>query len=111
VAVDSIEDQWLWRFWVNGRPFVPDEVEEIFKAAEKQQTRLARRLRLELRDVPPILKAKSGDRIGVQLLWCPDGWERTGLRERLLRKTAERDRRDEVDCRPRLTERVEFVAP
>jgi RNA polymerase sigma factor (sigma-70 family) len=64
----------LARWWINGTPFVPSRQERCgLRASGKVTT--GNRLDLLLEFDPARFEAAPGDRIGLQLLYCRDGWE------------------------------------
>ena len=64
-------------------------------------------LNLRLKLDPSALGANNGDRIGVQLLYCPQGWNWVGIEagKALLEKA------ESGQVLPRLSNRAEFILP
>jgi hypothetical protein len=65
----------LTRWWVNGKPFLPQPVRHIQQKEGPDymlggETGLAVRLRLDAMK----LGARPGDQVELQLLYCPKGW-------------------------------------
>lgn len=76
--LDPAHDRFLARWWVNGAPFEPQPDPENIEA-ERDAARklvLTKELHLHVSFDAERFGAKSGDRIGVQLLYCPGGWDR-----------------------------------
>jgi hypothetical protein len=97
----------LARWWVNGEPFIPAQVAE-FPGDENGRITRGRRLRVALDFDPRRLDAKRGDRIGLQLLYCPHGWEWVTSGVEMLRAVPMQEDFHDIS---RLSNRVEFVAP
>jgi hypothetical protein len=100
-------DRFLHRLWINGRPFIPQEKVDAYNIARTGRMVVGTRLDVEWEFGPARIKAHKGDRVGVQVLYCPDGWRfhddkasqigtHGGAVDRLLRL-------------PRLSNRVEFT--
>ncbi len=74
------DDHFLTRWWVNGKPvqFKPDvpgmNRPRALAAAEK----LVKEIRFRMEFHPDRLGVKKGDKVGVQLLFCPQGWGCSG---------------------------------
>jgi hypothetical protein len=65
----------LARWWVNGRPFVPEQLTEFpGKVARGPQSK-KKELRVPLDFDKRRLGAKAGDKVGLQILYCPDWWD------------------------------------
>jgi hypothetical protein len=71
----------LVRWWVNDRPFVPHQVPAFSRLNCHELLRKEKEFRVNLAFVPERLGAKIGDKIGVQLLYCHDGWTWCGDRD------------------------------
>jgi hypothetical protein len=97
----------LARWWVNGKPFLPSQL-TVFPGDENGMVRRGKRLRVGLDLDARRLGAKSGDRIGLQLLYCPHGWSWVTSGARLLRALPAREEFAGVS---RLSNRVELVVP
>jgi hypothetical protein len=96
----------LVRWWVNDKPFIPQQVPEDrafgYLALEGEQPVREVQWRLEL-DLAK-LQAKNGDKVGLQLLHCDDGWEWANGGRSSIRKGWNRV------VLPELSNRIEFVA-
>ena len=76
---DYPSDRFLTRWWVNDKPFAPDpNVVQAMERAELGQAGDATEIDFPIDFHPERLGAKKGDKIGVQLLVCPYGWEYSG---------------------------------
>jgi hypothetical protein len=70
------EDFFLTRWWVNDKPWVPDpSVREPVMRMEATQGVLLNEVHFVLDFRPNRFGAKKGDKIGIQLLYCPSGWQ------------------------------------
>jgi hypothetical protein len=67
------EDYFLVRWWVNDKPVILKAADERPAFDRVGAIRVAEVLRLRWKIDWALLGAKSGDRIGVQLLYCPAG--------------------------------------
>lgn len=67
------EDYFLVRWWVNGNPVLLKSADERPAFDRVGAIRMAEVLRLRWKIDWVALGAKSGDRIGVQILYCPAG--------------------------------------
>jgi hypothetical protein len=93
----------LTRWWVNDRPFIPKQMGSLLD--QNGRVIMGKTLDLRVAFDPAKIGAKPGDRIGLQLFHCPQGWTfATGLMEQL----ADLSRDTPL---PRLTNRIDFVAP
>ena len=63
----------LVRWWVNGKAYIPDQLER-FKD-ENGTLVVGKKLLLHLDFVPHRIGAKAGDEVELQLLYCKNGWE------------------------------------
>jgi hypothetical protein len=105
VAINLSRPDWhfLTRWWVNGRPFIPKEMGSLLD--QNGRVIMGKVLELRLALDPAKIGAKPGDRIGLQLLHCPQGWTlAAGVMEQLA------DLSRDLPL-PRLTNRIDFVAP
>ena len=64
----------LTRWWVNDKPFVPEQIEHPFGIAGYGRVYEDTEKRIGLNLLPQLLGAKPGDKIGLQLLYCPNQW-------------------------------------
>lgn len=67
------EDYFLVRWWVNDKPVILKTADERPAFERVGAIRVAEVLRLRWKVDWALLGAKSGDRVGVQLLYCPAG--------------------------------------
>jgi len=67
-------DRLLHRLWINGRPFAPKEKIEAYGIARTGRMVFGKRLDVDWEFDPAHVRAQKGDRIGIQVLYCPDGW-------------------------------------
>jgi hypothetical protein len=65
----------LARWWVNGKPFVPEQVDEFPGRVIRGPVFKRKKLRVPLRFDPRRLGAKAGDKVGLQILYCPEEWD------------------------------------
>lgn len=73
LMLNRLPDRWIARWWINGKPLRDQDVQTREAREEIQELiETGRELVMPL-DLSP-LKLKSGDRVSVQLLLCPDGW-------------------------------------
>jgi hypothetical protein len=105
--IDRYRPDWrfLCRWWVNGKPFVPKAVDPIPEKGggavltpDEEED-----LQIELKVTPKDLKAKSGDKVELQLLYCPNGW--------LPVKNPQTTEKAGPAGYPRLTNKVSFKLP
>ena len=105
----------LARWWVNDRPLVPQQTPwanrvVYFGHGPKGITHEASfPFSLDLR----ALRAEKGDKIGLQLLYCEDGWEWVACEGRWDWDTGERINRLldwGSSVLPMLSNRVDFIA-
>lgn len=84
IVTDFPEDDFLTRWWINGKPV---ELDPNQMSAQKARARLAmqsgkiKEAIFDLHFAPKSLGAKRGDKISVQLLFCPNGWQESGEME------------------------------
>ncbi|MGF1578179.1 MAG: RNA polymerase sigma factor [Gemmataceae bacterium] len=102
----EIDSKILTRWWVNGKPFRPvvgglRERSGLLKTLSAPE----KRVQIELASLKA-LGAKPGDRIAVQVLFCPGSWEEVARDriERLQRLAVQKTIRT-----PLLSNKVEFV--
>jgi hypothetical protein len=95
----------LCRWWVNGKPFVPETVDPISQmdggaliTPDEEKD-----LPIKLKITPKDLKAKSGDQVELQLLHCPSGW--------LPVKNPQTFEKGGQTGYPRLTNKISFKLP
>jgi hypothetical protein len=63
----------LVRWWVNGRPYVPQQIDSFMD--QNGMVVMGRRLLLYLDFAPDRMGAKPGDDVELQLLYCKNGWQ------------------------------------
>lgn len=104
----------LTRWWVNDKPFIPEPLPQGKRLGTVSGVRMETkdpipatppkeivfRLDLDLR----ALKANNGDRIGLQLLYCHNGWDEVSEKRTTVRMGWK------SDIAPRLSNRVEWIA-
>lgn len=89
---------------VNGRAFVPERG-RTFALSIGRKVEFGKSVRIRLEPDLAALGAKPGDRIAIQLLYCPNGWSWAGEGPAMHTPASGED------PLPRLTNRVEFIAP
>jgi hypothetical protein len=99
-------DRFLHRLWVNGRPFVPEERIEAYGIARSGRMVFGTRLDVEWEFEPARIKARKGDRVGVQVLYCPGGWR---FHDDKAGQIGTHGAGDSSLRLPRLSNRVEFT--
>jgi hypothetical protein len=98
------------RWWVNGRPYIPDGPEGVSRhaphsaVAPSEFGRMLNTIKVNFSCDPGVLHAKVGDKIGVQLLYCDDGWD--WVSEEITWAPKSWRRR----VAPAMTDKIEFVA-
>jgi len=92
------DDHFLTRWWVNDKPYVPDpnavDADAPMARALAAHVWNVKEVRFDLDFRPERLGAKKGDKIGVQLLFCPEGWQRCEdqlQQDQVALQAAERD--------------------
>jgi len=80
LGVQSPRQQFLTRWWVNGRPVMPKPARLARLNRLEQEIRAVQAFnpgeyRLHVILAPDRLGAKTGDRVRLQLLYCRGGWE------------------------------------
>lgn len=103
-----VEDSVLARWWVNGKPFQPGPFEAIQQEGGLGGSRMVDSLLLKVKLDVSKLGAKSGDKIAVQFLHCPSGFQFTD--DQKLEMLA-RMIREESDNFPRISNKIEFTVP
>ncbi|MDD5260364.1 MAG: hypothetical protein PHD76_00805 [Methylacidiphilales bacterium] len=73
------DERFLTRWWVNGKPFLPkvklpEGTMVKSRALGAADTRV-KEVHFKMEFYPEVLGVKKGDTVGVQLLYCPRGWE------------------------------------
>ena len=95
----------LTRWWVNGKPYVPAQMKP--EGDDNGLVVEGRKLHLHLEFEPARIGAKKGDQIGLQLLYCRNGWNLVLDGESRAMAIMEHDGKMPF----RLSNRVEFAAP
>lgn len=104
------EDNFLFRVWINKQPFVPKRrLEEKLGVAKRIEFLPRTRLHILVRFDPSRFDALPGDRIAIQLLYCPDGARPCGF-DHFELSDKKADREDHSRW-PLLTNKAEFVVP
>ncbi len=111
------DEKFLTRWWINGKPFTPELKPSQFSSYYDMRHNGAHTIENSATEIcfqvefhPEILGAKKGDRIGVQLLLCPHGWESSGPEP--WAKQLDAMAPDDIDARfqqPRMSNRVTFM--
>jgi hypothetical protein len=96
----------LARWWVNGKPFVPKQAETLWAFSGYGRVSTDKELRLGVTVRPDRLGAKTGDKIGLQLMHCEGEWDwvRSGARGKYASSKAD-------GPSVRVSNRIEFIAP
>lgn len=108
------DDRFLTRWWVNGKPVLlkPDAQARRWPRALAAPEIMVKEIRFQMDFHPERLGVKKGDTVGVQLLFCPRGWEYSGPRA-LADVSKETMQMDEDKPEPwrisRMSNRVDFV--
>lgn len=74
--IETCRPDWhfLCRWWVNGKPVIPEHVDPLPKLQAKTVVFQDDDVLIELTLSPNDLKAQRGDQIELQLLYTPEGW-------------------------------------
>ncbi len=74
------DDHFLTRWWVNGKPvqLKVDAPDQKWNRAIGAADVRVKEIRFQMEFHPDRLAVKKGDTVGVQLLFCPQGWEYSG---------------------------------
>jgi hypothetical protein len=76
--IDRARPDWhfLCRWWVNGKPFLPEQVDPIpqMEGGSLHTPDEEEDIQIALGVTAKDLKARSGDQVELQLLYCPSGW-------------------------------------
>ncbi|MBI3828579.1 MAG: hypothetical protein HY291_03630 [Planctomycetes bacterium] len=78
MEIEGANESFLVRWWVNGKPVIPSNEESLQKvhdAMKKMSDSAVSAFQLNVKLNLDKLGAKSGDTIGVQVLFCPHGWK------------------------------------
>ena len=79
ISIQSPEDSFLTRWWVNGKLFTPKTGPlEARRYLSPGRQGPVKEVHFRLEFHPEYLGLKKGDTVGVQLLFCLYGWEETG---------------------------------
>ena len=104
IVSNATSRYFLARWWVNGVPYVPEQVNIHYAEDFGGSERLAKQLIFALDFDPSLLQARKGDRIEMQLLYSGTGWDFAASFLGLVLPISE-------DVRVLLSNRVSFVAP
>ena len=99
----------LARWWVNGEPYIPKPLEEQV-ADQNGLMRYGKRVDVELEFDPAAIGARSGDRIGLQVMHLPNGWSYVSEHGEQLLHAVETLAEDPPSL-ARMSNRIEFIAP
>ncbi len=103
--------RYLFRLWVNGTPYVPGKKLED-RMREALEVVPGKTLIIDWKLDPAVVGARKGDRVAVQLLYCPDSWKIIRYGEgRAGEAKQARDADGAAPRLPLLTNKVEFVVP
>lgn len=114
--LDDPDRKLLVRVWVNQKPFEPGKIRESDSGDHMARARLDferkdTRLHIEMPMDFKALGASSGDRVALQLLYCPDGIHLFNRGEG-KRGESKKVREEEESVRlPRMTAKVEWRVP
>jgi hypothetical protein len=100
------EDYYLVRWWVNDKPVILEPNKELQMFQKVGAMRMGEQMRLRWKIDWPTLGAKSGDRVALQLMYCPAGVRRMLDADQLLAMLVL-----EFGQKPVLSNRTEFVLP
>jgi hypothetical protein len=64
----------LARWWVNDKPFVPQQTDTFWESVRRGIIVYEKELRMPLSFEPGLIGAKPGDKIGLQILYCESEW-------------------------------------
>lgn len=98
-TVSRPDCHFIARWWVNDTPFVPRQLAEFPGSKGYGAVLEGKEERVPLHFTPSLVGAKAGDRIGLQLLYCPEMWCWCGQSSRIGGRDA-----------PWLTNRIDFIA-
>jgi hypothetical protein len=103
---DRSHDRLLARWWVNGRPVAADKVPPKYAQQHTGQERMTDTLRVGF-GLPNFLgDVKVGDRIRLQVLYAPDGFEPAPMGQAVMMQQIAQV--FAKDARPMLSNRIEF---
>ena len=105
--VSHPEEVFLARWWVNGKPFISQpEMQQCELRESPGKATEADGLRIKLELDYAKLGAKSGDKIALQILHCPEGWHYVDPEVKYLEQLR-------IDAKPQLciSNKIEFIAP
>jgi hypothetical protein len=98
------EDHFLARWWVNGEPFVSAGPDELFGGSKQVEDARGNSVPMKVCLDLQKLGAKPGDTIGVQLLYCPSGFQH------LEYENERASRLDNEPAAPIASNKIEFTA-
>jgi len=101
------EDYYLTRWWVNDKPVILEANKDIQELQKVGAMRMGEQMRLRWKIDWALLGAKSGDRVALQVMYCP-----AGVRK-VLQEGAEMRMASilEFGQKPVVSNRTEFVLP
>jgi len=101
------EDYYLTRWWVNDKPVILEPNKDIQELQKVGAMRMGEQMRLRWKIDWALLGAKSGDRVALQVMYCP-----AGVRKVLQEGTEMRMAPIlEFGQKPVVSNRTEFVLP
>lgn len=108
MEISMFPESVLARWWVNGKPFVPGPLEKLQDGSGHRGglSFSARQILVKFEMDAAKLGAKSGDKIGVQFLYCPMGYEFIGEMKQAMWAMKSGN-----DTFPRISNKVEFTVP
>jgi hypothetical protein len=108
----DVDETALARWWVNGQPIAISKhaIPKRLMLQQSEQRMLARSKQLDVVfGLPDFLGTlRAGDRVAVQVLWCPDGTEIMAGQHMRVQKLMDMQRSDQWTW-PVLSNRLEFV--
>jgi hypothetical protein len=116
-ADDAFQELFMARWWVNDRPVAAKQMDHE-AATLTSRAQFVKEALLRLHFDAAGLGAKTGDKIGVQLLFCPDGTKAVSGKEKSAQPAKmDSEKEDDEDADeyperfPVLSNRIEFTAP
>ncbi|HWB58095.1 MAG TPA: hypothetical protein VG733_01320 [Chthoniobacteraceae bacterium] len=113
ISIYFPDEKFLTRWWVNGKPFVPDpaKLPQQKPRALAAPEILVKEARFHMEFHPERLGVKKGDTVAVQLLFCRRGWTALGEAQMARQKEAQLRDGEPVNLLfiSRLSNKVEFV--
>ncbi|MDD5260365.1 MAG: hypothetical protein PHD76_00810 [Methylacidiphilales bacterium] len=105
------DEYFLTRWWINGKPFIPKleiPTNAIKLRAWCGHVSPVKEMHFRMEFHPEVLGVKKGDRVGMQLLYCPRGWEYVGpvQMDQALKAQTEDEYPKPIS---RLSNRIDFI--